>query len=753
MTATSAERGMALPDGVLAAVLDHAPDGMLLINAKREIVFANRRAEAIYGYPRSELIGKIGTFLTGPRGEAAMSPLRAKLEAKDVLGGKIAVQSWGRRKDGIEFPIEVTLSQIEGQPEPIFVAAVRDVTERRRLESELRASRDLLASAERSAHYGSFEIDVATMATGVSDGFKAAFGLAPDSNKKLEELTAMVIEEDRQAAMDATSKALTTVGSIYFKYRLRRADGEARPFDVSMHTVAGPDGKPARVFGIARDLTEQNKAEKALRESEARFSAIFHNSLIPLLLTRASDGTHLEVNEAYLRLIGWTREKVIGRTSIELGMLRNQAARAKTLKDAEGPQSAAGIEMQIQAHDGRLLDVVVATTRLESNGERCFATALMDITDRKKAEAALAHLAAIVASSNDAIVGEDTEGRIVSWNHGAHVMFGWTAAEVIGKAVDILHPAGVVAEDRSMMERLKRGEQIEHIEAERRHKDGHPVHVSLSLSPVLDHVGKLVGGAKIMRDVTERNKLRIVHEINLELERRVEQRTAELTVANKDLEAFAYSVSHDLRAPLRSLSGFSQILIDDHGRALSPEARHDVDMILDSARDMGLLVDDLLAFSRLGRQPVTVEEVDMERLAREVYAQMKGQAASDLRIRFDGLPPAQADPTLVRQVWANLLNNAVKYSRKKEHPEVTVGWDERARAYFVRDNGVGFDMKYADQLFGVFQRLHRAEDYEGTGVGLAIVQRIITRHHGKVWADAEPDKGATFYFTIPGDAP
>jgi light-regulated signal transduction histidine kinase (bacteriophytochrome) len=238
-------------------------------------------------------------------------------------------------------------------------------------------------------------------------------------------------------------------------------------------------------------------------------------------------------------------------------------------------------------------------------------------------------------------------------------------------------------------------------------------------------------------------------------ERALAARTEALSAANKELEAFAYSVSHDLRAPLRSMSGFAQILLEEHGKDLPQDARHEVDMIVDSAREMGQLVDDLLAFSRLGKQPLALQQVDPEEMARRVYEELESQGKGrDVRIRFGPAPACQADPNLLKQVYMNLLGNALKYTRKKPRAEIEVGWtDTGGGAYFVKDNGVGFDMRHADKLFGVFQRLHRAEEYEGTGVGLAIVKRIVTRHGGRVWADAAIDKGAAFFFTLPGGSP
>lgn len=235
-------------------------------------------------------------------------------------------------------------------------------------------------------------------------------------------------------------------------------------------------------------------------------------------------------------------------------------------------------------------------------------------------------------------------------------------------------------------------------------------------------------------------------------EERVRCRTADLEAANRELEAFSYSVSHDLRAPLRALDGYSRILLQEHAPCLPPEVQEYVKDIRKNAQKMGQLIDDLLAFSRLSRQGLQRRTVLPVVLVRE--------ALDDLRLDREGrevdlvvheLPPCQADPALLRQVWLNLLSNALKYTRRCPHARIEIGALERdgEQVYYVRDNGAGFNMKYAGKLFGVFQRLHKATEYDGTGVGLAIVQRIVHRHGGRVWADAAVNHGATFYFTIP----
>ena len=224
-----------------------------------------------------------------------------------------------------------------------------------------------------------------------------------------------------------------------------------------------------------------------------------------------------------------------------------------------------------------------------------------------------------------------------------------------------------------------------------------------------------------------------------------------LAAANRELEAFSYSVSHDLRAPLRAMDGFSRILLEDYAQALPDDGRRYLQIVRDSARQMGELVDDLLTFSRLGRQALEPRPVDPARLARDAWADLRHEwEGRPVELRVCDLPTAEGDPTLLRLVFSNLLGNAVKFSRARTPAVMAVGWKQLGAevAYFVQDNGVGFDMRYHDKLFGVFQRLHRAEDFEGTGVGLAIVQRIVHRHGGRVWAEAAPDRGATFYFTL-----
>ncbi len=244
-------------------------------------------------------------------------------------------------------------------------------------------------------------------------------------------------------------------------------------------------------------------------------------------------------------------------------------------------------------------------------------------------------------------------------------------------------------------------------------------------------------------------RLRQMYENMKEL---VAKRTVQLEAANKELEAFAYSVSHDLRAPLRAIDGFSRILLEDQADKLDDEGKRLLNVVRDNTSRMEQLIDDILRFSRTGRMEMAVAEIDMERLAREVFAELQPAVdSSKLQVEIERLPAARGDNAMMRQVFVNLLSNALKFSRNKEPARIKVGGsiEGEEAVYYVKDNGAGFDMQFADKLFGVFQRLHAVTEFEGTGIGLAIVKRIITRHGGRVWAEGKVNEGATIYFALP----
>jgi PAS domain S-box-containing protein len=379
------------------------------------------------------------------------------------------------------------------------------------------------------------------------------------------------------------------------------------------------------------------------------------------------------------------------------------------------------------------------------------------LAERKQHEEALKgneeRFRGMAEAAEDAIISADQEGRITFFNHGAERVFGHASGMMIGKPLTAIMPERFRDAHRAGLKRfLATGEARvigKTVELVGMKSDGSEFPLELSLSSWKADKGIFFTG--ILRDITERKQ---AEEEVRKLNEHLNLRAIELETANKELEAFSYSVSHDLRAPLRAVDGFSRILLQKHGAALPPDAKRYQHLICENAQQMGRLIDDLLSFSRLSRQPLKRQPVDPRHIVDEALQHLSRESDNgQAQISVGKLPACQADPALLKQVYVNLISNAIKYSRKRAGARIEIGCkdDNGPPTYFVRDNGVGFEMKYADKLFGVFQRLHRAEEYEGTGVGLAIVQRIVNRHGGRVWADAAIDKGATFYFTLGGE--
>jgi PAS domain S-box-containing protein len=338
-------------------------------------------------------------------------------------------------------------------------------------------------------------------------------------------------------------------------------------------------------------------------------------------------------------------------------------------------------------------------------------------------------------------------------------LFGATSPEqIVGRPVlDLVHPDfRAIAAERIRILREDRA-AVPLLEEQFLRLDGGVIDVEAVAAPY-EHQGAPAAQV-ILRDISQRKRVEAeVLRLNSELEQRVRERTAQLEEANRELEAFSYSVSHDLRAPLRSMDGFSRILLEEYGSQLDATAIHYLEVIRSSATHMGSLIDDLLAFSRLGRQSLKMSRVDMAHLARQALASLEEeQSGRQVEVAIDSLPECRGDRALLLLVWTNLISNALKFTRKRAVARIEIGSQAGAggeTVYFVRDNGAGFDMRYVDKLFGVFQRLHLASEYEGTGVGLAIVKRIVSRHGGCIWAEGRVDEGAAFYFTVAdADAP
>jgi PAS domain S-box-containing protein len=351
---------------------------------------------------------------------------------------------------------------------------------------------------------------------------------------------------------------------------------------------------------------------------------------------------------------------------------------------------------------------------------------------------------AIVGSSDDAIVGETLDGVITSWNPAAEGMYGYAAAEIVGRPATVLCPPGRQDEGREALARIGRGEHVPHYETFRRRKDGTDFPASVTLSPIHDEAGRLIGASSIARDVTEQMDARAAAEVR--------HRADDLEAANGSLESFTYSVSHDLRAPLRAMSGFSSALLEEYGDLLGEDGRRYAERIVAASEHMAALIDNLLRLSRLSRAEMHLDPVDLGAEAAQIAAELADEdPGRHARFAIQHPVEVRADRALIRMVMHNLLGNAWKFTSGRDDALIEFGTTPAGDApvcYYVRDNGAGFDPAYAHKLFSPFQRLHPASEFPGTGIGLAIVRLIVERHGGRVWAEGAVGAGATFYFTI-----
>jgi PAS domain S-box-containing protein len=457
----------------------------------------------------------------------------------------------------------------------------------------------------------------------------------------------------------------------------------------------------------------------------------------------------------------------------ELRQEREPRAASDFMKQGEGLRLTAEIQ-RITAHmeedEWRLL--MSRTSALEAGRRRTnwiilvgsmFTIAVLsaaalivyrDMLQRHRADALLrqagAYNRSLLEASLDPLVTIAADGKITDVNNATEKVTGFSRQELVD--TDFSNYFTDPERARAGYQQVFREGSVQDYELEVRCRDGQTTPVMYNATLYRDDKGDVVGVFAAARDISERKRAEAeIRKLNEDLERRVRERTAELEAANRELEAFAYSVSHDLRSPLRHVDGFSKLLLEEYSAVLPEEAQSFLSRIREGTRRMGVMVDDLLNLTRLGRQELSTQLTGLSSLVEEVIRNLQPEMAGrEIQWRIEKLPFVECDPALVKQVFANLLSNALKFTRPRERAVIDVGVTQRDSqpVIFVRDNGVGFSMKYVDKLFGLFQRLHRPEDFEGTGIGLATVQRIVQRHGGRVWADGELNKGATFYFTL-----
>jgi PAS domain S-box-containing protein len=600
---------------------------------------------------------------------------------------------------------------------------------------------------------------------------RASFLLAdhPDLRRVIETRERLIVSRRRGEAADA--ERLKRYGDLFEHepqnllfaplYVHRRAIGvialsrfriESPPFDEEVIELAGTLADLG-ALAIGRLRERAALREDSERASKSRFARLEQAGILGVLVTDLKNRV-LEVNDAVLGMVGYSREEVLAADFDWPSLSTTESVDVDTtaLLDLEHSGFAGLREKKYIRKDGARVWVMVASARIEHEDRNI--SFMLDLTERKRAEAALRaaterkavdeirfRLAAIVDSSDDAIIGEGLDGIITSWNRGAQRIFGYETDEAIGRSISILRPEGRDNEEPRILAPLRLA-QVNHFDSLRRRKDGRTVAVSVTSSPVYDSNGTLVGASKVARDVTARK----------EAERSLAQAKETADDAVRELEAFSYSVAHDLRAPLRGMNGFAQMLLETHASKLDDEGKEWLQEIVHGATRMGELIDAMLSLAHITRSSLKREDVDLSELVRVVgSALVSAEPEHRVELVVAGSLHANVDRILVGALIDNLLRNAWKFTCKTAAPKIEFGATEDGgiRTFFVRDNGAGFDMAFAEKLFAPFQRLHRAKDFPGTGIGLANAQRIVHRHGGRIWAEGWVDRGATFHFTLP----
>ncbi|MFZ2278804.1 MAG: PAS domain S-box protein [Prosthecobacter sp.] len=932
---TASRESNLLSEARMRGIVSSAMDTIISMDSTHSIMLFNAAAEEMFRCPAAEAMGRpLSRFIPHM---PVLHVDKAGHSAPAAPSKRLLEPLEGVRANGETFPIEGSISQVEVAGQSIFTVILRDISERQKDEE----ATALLAAIVDSSADAIIGKDLNSIVTSWNKGAEAMFGFP--ASEMLGHSITKIIPPDRHNEEDLIlSRVKLGRRMEHFETMRLTRSGEQIAVSVTVSPIKDSHGNVIGASKIARNITEQQMAKAALRQSEARFAKAFQSNPAAMCITTIRDGRFIEVNERYCQLFDFTREELLGQTSVNLALWDDPATRTAVMENLQAQGFVRDRETQFRRRNRERLDALISMELIGFPGENDSVVVSMfaDITERKRSEAALRAseewLRLITNLVPHGIFAKNAAGRYIFANPALAETRGLPLEDILGKddfelAPDRAQAEACRADDRAVLdsgvtkniaeeyhtdlsgrtrvlqtikmpfivpetgeravfgawvditERKSAEEEVQRLNAELeqrvvertaqletanrelcqsraelkslfeslpglylvltpefkivavsdaylaatlttregivgrglfevfpdnpddpeangelnlrsslkrvlangvvdtmaiqkydvRRPDGvfEPRYWSPINSPVVGADHKVQYIIHRVEEVTEfvLSKSRAVSR-DTEFNARMEQMEAEifqssqkvqaanqqLEAANKELESFSYSVSHDLRAPLRAMDGFSRAVLEDYGSQLPPDGLRYLQVIRTSAQRMGNLIDDLLSFSRLSRATLSKRTIDARRLVQDALEDLSAQRAGrDIQLIMGELRACEGDPSLLKQVWINLLSNAIKYTQKRGSAVIEVGCntDGPVSIYFVRDNGTGFDMRYAHKLFGVFQRLHRAEDYDGTGVGLAIVQRIIHRHGGRVWAEAAVDQGATFYFTLERTTP
>jgi len=626
-----------------------------------------------------------------------------------------------------------------GEAGPEIAGCWIDITEQQDVEMSLRADEHKYRELVENADCIIVQMDIEGRITFLGKYAEAFFGYSCEEIIGCSILDTIVPSDQMPPAdfaeLIAAFKADPENFAVTENQNIKR-DGQRAWVAWTNRAILDETGDVVGVLSIGRDVTERKLAEAEIAQL-AKFPGENPNPVLRI----SSDGVVLYNNAASARLLeAWQAEGTEGLPEIWLETI-GRAVETGTTQRFEGE------------YDDTVFSFTVASVA-DAGYVNVYGD---DVTERNKARRGLQDTLqfneSIISSAGDGIVVYDRQKNYVVWNPAMEELTGVPATNVLGRrALTPYAPSAREGLD-ALLDRALTGETVETGERQYRvDASGRAGWVEIMYTPLRDIDDAITGVIGIVRDVTEQKRAeQEIQQLNAELERRVAQRTAELEAANRELEAFTYSVSHDLRAPLRGMDGFSQILLEDYAAILDDQGKDYLNRVRAASQRMALLIDDLLKLSRVTRSELRQQRVNLSELARTVMAELESEEPErSASVTIEEGMAVQGDKQLMQLVLENLLGNAWKFTHEVSDAAIEFGTMEidGERSYFVRDNGAGFDMAYGDKLFQPFQRLHTEEEFPGTGIGLATVQRIINRHGGKVWAEGTVDDGAVFYFTL-----
>src|SRR5271155_1805092 len=735
-------------------LLEAAPDAMVVVNVGGEIVLLNVQAERQFGYRRDELVGqKVENII--PQGFAERIITDGTRSAAEALAQQIGtgIELIGRRKDGSQFPIEIMLSPLESQEGTLVTAAIRDISVRKAADTHLAQMEGRYRGLLEAAPDAMVVVNVSGEIVLLNVQAEKRFGYSRDElvGQKVKNIIPVgfaerIIADGTRSAADALAQQIGTGIELIG----RRKDGSEFPIEIMLSPLESPEG--ILVTAAIRDISVRKAADTHLAQMEGRYRGLLEAAPDAMVVVNVG-GEIVLLNVQAEKQFGYKRDELVGqkvKNIIPEGFAERLIADGlRSVEEALAQQIGTGIELIGRRKDGSEFPIEIMLSPLESAEGTLVTAAIRDISVRKEAEKHLARMEGrcrgLLEAAPDAMVVVNHRGDIVLLNVQAENQFGYHRDELVGQQMKNIIPAGFA--ERLIADALRSAEDAlaqqigTGIEITGRRKDGTEFPIEIMLSPLESAEGILVTAA--IRDIT----MRKVAEAHLLY------KVEELNRSNEELGQFAYIASHDLQEPLRMVASYTQLLARRYKGRLDSDADEFITFAVDGANRMQRLIQDLLAYSRVGTKGSDLLETSSEEALERSLVNLRGAIAdSGALVTHDPLPAVLADEMQLVQLFQNLIGNAIKY----QNPGVprihisAVKNDGGRWTFSVRDNGLGIDPQYFERIFVMFQRLHKREEFAGTGIGLAICKKIVERHGGEISVQSQPGKGSTFSFALAG---